>query len=195
MAQNYLLFMAKYHAWAYESLFEKIKDMPDDIYFADAGLVFRSIHGTLCHLYAGDQFWMTLLMNEEVDEEIKNKNQSHWMREDIYAKPGDAQSHWEEIIPDRKELEKALIQQSKKFKDFLEANPQYTKIGADNTPAFTLQIGFYPGDLENHLAFLHVFNHRTHHVGQITAAASRLWKPLDHLDLLDYMFVDMKNSE
>jgi uncharacterized damage-inducible protein DinB len=56
-----LLSLARYHLWAYEQVLNGLKSMKDEDYYGHAGLVFRSIHGTLNHLHAADVNWYPLI--------------------------------------------------------------------------------------------------------------------------------------
>jgi uncharacterized damage-inducible protein DinB len=52
-----LLSLARYNKWAYKTLLDGLESVSDEDYHGPAGLVFRSIHGTLNHLYAADIGW------------------------------------------------------------------------------------------------------------------------------------------
>lgn len=52
-----LLSLARYNLWAYKQVLDGLKSMKDEDYYGHAGLVFRSIHGTLNHLHAADVNW------------------------------------------------------------------------------------------------------------------------------------------
>jgi len=49
--------MARYNLWANKKLISLLKVVPDSDYFAHAGVVFRSIHGTLSHIYLAEVLW------------------------------------------------------------------------------------------------------------------------------------------
>ncbi len=50
----YFLSLGRYHVWASERLCEKVNLMPEDDYRRDAGLFFKSVHGTLNHLVVAE---------------------------------------------------------------------------------------------------------------------------------------------
>src|ERR1700712_4753847 len=50
----YLLSLARYHAWATAALWEQIEGLSDADYRRDAGLFFKSVHGTCNHLLVGE---------------------------------------------------------------------------------------------------------------------------------------------
>jgi uncharacterized damage-inducible protein DinB len=50
----YLLSLAGYHAWATAALWEQIEGLGDADYRRDAGLFFKSVHGTCNHLLVAE---------------------------------------------------------------------------------------------------------------------------------------------
>ena len=52
--RSYFLSLARYHVWATGRLCEKVDLMPEDDYRRDAGLFFKSVHGTLNHLVVAE---------------------------------------------------------------------------------------------------------------------------------------------
>jgi uncharacterized damage-inducible protein DinB len=46
----YFASLARYHAWATAKLYEHVDRLADADYRKDAGLFFKSVHGTLNHL-------------------------------------------------------------------------------------------------------------------------------------------------
>jgi uncharacterized damage-inducible protein DinB len=57
MKARYQMF-AGYNAWCNERLYDAGATVPDADYRADRGAFFKSLHGTLNHLLAGDRIWM-----------------------------------------------------------------------------------------------------------------------------------------
>ena len=55
--KNHLCTLADYHVWAFEMLYGALVSMRGEQYEADAGLFFRSVHGTLNHLLLADRVW------------------------------------------------------------------------------------------------------------------------------------------
>jgi len=54
--KTYFATLARYNAWATRKLFEHIGALPEADYRRDAGLFFKSVHGTLNHLLVAEQF-------------------------------------------------------------------------------------------------------------------------------------------
>ncbi|MEM7211241.1 MAG: DinB family protein, partial [Pseudomonadota bacterium] len=51
--------MAAYNIWANNRLYDAALALPDDDYRKDLGAFFKSVHGTLNHLYGTDMIWMS----------------------------------------------------------------------------------------------------------------------------------------
>jgi uncharacterized damage-inducible protein DinB len=52
-----LISLARFHHWAYKLLLDGLQTVSDEAYYSHAGLVFRSIHGTLNHAHVADVTW------------------------------------------------------------------------------------------------------------------------------------------
>jgi uncharacterized damage-inducible protein DinB len=50
--------LAAYNSWANRRLYEAAGQVTDGDYRADRGAFFKSLHGTLNHMLAGDRIWM-----------------------------------------------------------------------------------------------------------------------------------------
>ena len=55
---DYVRAMARYNAWQNRQLIAALKDAPDEVLRAERGAFFGSIMGTLNHLLFGDTLWM-----------------------------------------------------------------------------------------------------------------------------------------
>ena len=56
---EYVRIMARYNAWQNRQLTEILKDVDDEVLNADRGAFFGSIMGTLNHVLWGDTLWMS----------------------------------------------------------------------------------------------------------------------------------------
>ena len=55
---DWVRMMAAYNAWMNRRLYAQLSELPDEERKAERGAFFGSIHGTLNHLLFGDQAWM-----------------------------------------------------------------------------------------------------------------------------------------
>jgi uncharacterized damage-inducible protein DinB len=58
MADRYFLTLAKYNAWANTRLYDACAELPEAEYMKPRSAFFGSIHGTLNHLLVGDRVWL-----------------------------------------------------------------------------------------------------------------------------------------
>jgi len=161
-ARAHFHLLARYHAWATQRLLAAVTALDDDAYRRDVGLFFKSVHGTLNHLLVGE----CLL----------------WFRRFAHGEsPRLALDH--EAEPDRARLSQALQAGAEAWADAIAAWPaerfearlRYTRMnGAE------VDLPFAP-------TLAHVFNHATHHRGQITAALTAFGEPAPELDLVYFL--------
>lgn len=156
-AKKQLVQMARYHAWATERLLKSVAPIPDASYSRPCGLFFGSIHGTLNHL---------LLTDSEI-----------WYPRFVGA-PTTSLSLDARLESDRANLASRLIAATTRWSGYVESLDEPAL--ADDL-RYTMTTG-QARVLPMSSALLHVFNHATHHRGQITAAISMLgfeYQPLD----------------
>ncbi|MEX2479283.1 MAG: DinB family protein [Gammaproteobacteria bacterium] len=157
----HLLLLARYHAWTFDMLYDALLPLDDELYRADCGLFFRSIHGTLNHLLLADRVWYGRIIGEG------------------YEVPGlDT-----ELEHERSALENALTVQTARWAEWLE---NMDEAALDQPLSYTNLAGTR---FENPFALVvqHVFNHGTHHRGQISAAISGYGHLGPEMDLIFYL--------
>jgi uncharacterized damage-inducible protein DinB/GNAT superfamily N-acetyltransferase len=157
--RQHLLTLARYNLWATRRLYESIDALSDTDYRRDAGLFFKSIHGTLNHLLVGEHLL--------------------WFARFAEGASGvtalDA-----EVEPDRAQLRERLLEGALSWTPLIEVWPaerlhgelQYRRIGGQ------------PVTLPFAATLAHVFNHGTHHRGQITAALTAQGHAGPELDMV-----------
>ena len=158
-ARSYFTTLARYNVWATGKLFEHLDALPADDYWRDAGLFFKSIHGTLNHLLVAEQ----LVWFPRFAEGVSN-------RVALNA----------EVEPDRVRLRDRL------FEGVLRWKPLIASWDAERFEAmlhYTTTRGV-PQSLPLAATLGHVFNHGTHHRGQITAAITAMGHPCPEIDLV-----------
>jgi len=155
--QPYFLTLASYHRWAYRKLIESLKPIDDQEYRQDAGLPFGSIHGTLNHLLLVDRLWLARFEHQP----------AAYTRLD------------EEIEQDRLRLASALDQGVERWRQVLMGWSD-ERFSGDLSYLTTEGV---PRCLPVIPLLAHVFNHGTHHRGQITAVITRLGFDYPVLDL------------
>lgn len=155
----HLALLAKYHEWATRRLLEHIDALPEPDYRRDCGLFFRSVHGTVNHLLVAEHgIW--------------------WRRFAEGVSPKLALDA--EIEPDRVRARAALIDAAGRWPAFVASVDAARWSGRLD---YTSTKG-EPRSLPFAATLAHVFNHGTHHRGQISAAITAMGHACPELDLL-----------
>ncbi len=154
--------LVDYNRWANARLYAAVAQLPAERYRADAGVYFKSVHGTLNHLMAGDRIWMHRLQGRGAQPQSLDEIQ----HEDFAALRAARGAEDERIAGFIAALAPAD----------LEATCEYRTLGG------------LPQRQPLREILAHLFNHQTHHRGQVHAALTRLGmpepQPLDLLILL-----------
>ena len=183
MLAHHFRFMARYHRHATASLIASLegrvwRGTESEQYSADSGLFFRSIHGTLNHLLGAEQLWFARLCESPSTADQGNVSE-------LYALDGaDMQAAWEGRVADRDELHRLVLAQCDAWVDLVERTDQSD--GDDDwfaASATYMDTEGVPTSVVRAAALTQVFNHGTHHRGQITAAFSRAGQPCPSMDL------------
>jgi uncharacterized damage-inducible protein DinB/GNAT superfamily N-acetyltransferase len=151
--------MARYNLWATKTLYPHVDALPEADYRRDAGLFFKSVHGTLNHLLVGEHLLWRRRFAEGASPQVAL----------------DA-----EVEPDRSRLRERLVDGALSWLPLLEVWPESRLHG-------TLQYMRMNGQsvsLPFAAALSHVFNHGTHHRGQVTAAITAMGHPCPEIDLV-----------
>jgi uncharacterized damage-inducible protein DinB len=157
--KRHLLMLARYNAWATRRLFEHVDALGDGDYRRDAGLFFKSVHGTLNHLLVGEHLVWFVRFSEGMSPR---------------------RSLDEEVETDRARLKQALLDGAARWQPLIESLDDARLIGSlsfHSTQGVPTTLPFVP-------TLTHVFNHGTHHRGQITAALTAMGHACPELDLL-----------
>ena len=154
---NYFGSLARYHVWATQRLLDQqLAPLSDEAWYRDCGLFFHSVHRTVNHLLVTDNIWYARFA----------RNQSPKLALDT------------ELFTDREQLTEALRSAVPRWGQWLatlapsrfDGELVYTRGNGE-----PVRIPFAP-------ALGHVFNHATHHRGQITAAVTGMGGPGPELD-------------
>ena len=156
--RGHLAVLARYNLWATQRLFEHIDALPDANYRRDAGLFFKSVHGTLNHLLVGEHRWFRRFV-EGVSPQIQ-----------LNA----------EVEPDRVRLRRSLLEGAAAWGLFIAACDADRLAGELH---YTTTRGV-PMSLPFAATLAHVFNHGTHHRGQISAALTAMGCACPEIDLV-----------
>jgi uncharacterized damage-inducible protein DinB len=153
--------LAGYNEWANRRLYDAAAALADADYRADHGAFFGSVHGTLNHLLVGDRVWMHRFTGE-----------------------GPSPTRLDEILHD----DFAGLRSARKAEDVRILDYVASLAPSDLDGTIRYRTISNPADIEQELklALLHVFNHQTHHRGQVHCLLTRITGAAPSLDLILY---------
>jgi uncharacterized damage-inducible protein DinB len=154
--------LARYNAWATARLLRTVAALPEAVYRRDVGLFFCSVHGTLNHLLVGEHLLWFVRFAEG-------------------RSPRVALDH--EAEPDRLQLAERLRAGAARWEPLIAALAPARWAGTLDYTTTRGEVASLPFAA----TLAHVFNHSTHHRGQVTAALSALGVAVPELDLVYHL--------
>jgi uncharacterized damage-inducible protein DinB len=144
---NYYTVMATYNQWMNQKLYNACADIPNVDRQSDRGAFFKSIHGTLNHILVGDRIWLGRFTQQPFVAKLD---------EELYR-------DFSELRTERERLDLVIIDWVQQLTpDWLNADLAYT-----NSSGFTRTLPHW-------LLVTHMFNHQTHHRGQLTTLLNQI---------------------
>jgi uncharacterized damage-inducible protein DinB len=136
--------MALYNEWQNKNLYGAADLLSDDERKRERGAFFGSIHGTFNHLLWGDQIWMSrFAATHKPEGGIKGSTKRF--------------ENWEDLKRERETFDRALIKWSEKIDtNWFDGELKYfsSSVGCDIK-------------MRKWILVTHMFNHQTHHRGQV----------------------------
>ena len=151
--------LSRYHAWAYEILFTAVDQLSENDYFAEVGLAFNSIHRTLNHLYLCDYLWYRRFRHAHSPNSASEIGFQNYVQ-----------------------VKEGVRDQAQQWCEFIDTLPEQLpdEITSTNLRGMTTTASYVS-------TLLHVFNHGTHHRGQISAALTQYHIAAPEMDLYYYL--------
>ena len=159
MLHAHLCRMARYNRWANARLYDACAGLDDAEYQGERGMFFGSIHGTLNHILIGDRHWLARIEGRPA--------------------PGHR-------LDDRPYATLEGLRTAREAEDQRIVDLTRTTSGADLARVVEYRRVTAP-DLERtplDVCWLHLFNHQTHHRGQVHDQLSLLGRAPPALDLI-----------
>lgn len=166
MMRDHLCRMARYNRWANGRLYDACAALDEESYLRERGMFFGSIHGTLNHVLVGDLHWLSRI--EEIDPPKLR----------LDDRPHDGLAGLREA---REEQDQRMIRLTEATEGDLDRPVRYrmaTRPDRQETPL--------------HLCWLHLFNHQTHHRGQVHDQLSQTTVAPPPLDLIYFVREEAK---
>lgn len=158
MIKSYLATLARYNVWASRKLLGHVDALSDTEYRRDAGLFFKSVHGTLNHLLVAEhELWYPRFAAGVSPKRGLN----------------------EQLEDDRVRLRERLLTAAQRWEPLIVGWPDERFAGTldyVSTDGFARSLPFAA-------TLGHVFNHGTHHRGQISAAITAMGHACPEIDL------------
>jgi uncharacterized damage-inducible protein DinB len=154
--------MARYHRWATDKLYAEIDQLDEHEYRGETGLFFGSVHATLNHLLLVDHVWHGRLVQA----------------------PFPLTSLRDIVEDDRAALRERLLARGALWLDYLAGLDDAALAGV----AHFHKIDGTPATLPRASCVLHVFNHGTHHRGQLSAVLTRVGGQAPEMDLPYFLY-------
>ncbi|MEM7213941.1 MAG: DinB family protein [Pseudomonadota bacterium] len=158
---SFVQMMSRYNKWQNQSLYNVANGLTLEERRKDRGAIFHSIHETLCHLLWGDQIWMSRFadMPKPVAGGVM---ESLSMIDD-----------WCDLKAERERMDEAIIEWGARVsQSYLDG--ELTWYSGSQKKNFTLNAG---------KLVAHMFNHQTHHRGQVHAMLTAAGGRPDDTDL------------
>ena len=140
--------MAEYSHWMNQNLYRICASIPDCDRRRDLGAFFQSIHGTLNHILFGDRVWLGRLTG---------KPSGHSVGEELYA-----------------DFDELRRQQEVTDREILAWCEQLTDDWLVQPFVYSSTIYQQTRVLPTWVLVTHMFNHQTHHRGQLTTLLKQL---------------------
>ncbi len=141
--RTYYQLMAEYNGWMNQNLYSVCEAIPDEQRKQDLGAFFKSIHGTLNHLLYGDKAWMGRFIGSPFSVTV--------IGQDLY-------DDFDTLKAEREKCDREILEWS----IALDSNWL-------NQPfEYTSNVDGKHRVLPTWVLVTHMFNHQTHHRGQVT---------------------------
>ncbi len=148
MSPEYLKILARYNGWMNAKLYGLAAPMSDEERKRDRGAFFKSIHGTFNHLLVGDRVWLSRFREEPATD--------GFMAPGIRSLDQELFADFEELGRERARTDAELSAWVAELTEERLASPlAYKRRGTQHQHPLWWAVA-------------HVFNHQTHHRGQIT---------------------------
>lgn len=168
MNNELLYHLAQYNIWATQRLATCLEKVSDEDFYQDVGLYFKSIFGTLNHLLLGEHYLWYPRFSAGISPNLKLSDVIEVDRNQCLVELQMKSYQWLTFIQTLDD-------------ERLHGSLSYTRVNGEQ-----LTLPFMP-------TLLHVFNHGTHHRGQVTAAMTALGYTCPELDLV-YMLVEKNQA-
>jgi uncharacterized damage-inducible protein DinB len=163
MMLDHLRRMARYNRWANARLFTAVEGLGSEAYHQARPAFFGSIHGTLNHILIGDRLWLARIEGLPAPDVRLDDHPYADLASLAQARQGEDERmiRLTDGYNDESGLDRVLNYRA------------LTMPGAQTTPLY--------------LCWLHLFNHQTHHRGQVHDQLTQTDIPPPSLDMMPFI--------
>lgn len=161
-----------YHKWANNRVFDRLTELPAEVYDSNIKSVFSSLQQVLNHMYQADGLWLSVMSGDDFSQTMKIIKQLQEKSED-------------QSLEEMNRLYKELNQS---YETFLHGHEDLDRPMKIHHPKF--------GELETPVTEMvkHVANHGTYHRGNIAAMIRQQGHPGVPTDYIFYLYEVSKNN-
>lgn len=168
MLASYFIHFANYNIWANRKLYDACAALDEETFQKERPCYFGSIHKTLNHILIGDKIWMARFLGED-----NAPKKLDTLLHDNFADLRGAREAFDEKI-----LDFAISLTDQRLSEVF----QYNDIaGSPHAVPFSICVG-------------HMFNHQTHHRGQVHGLLIHEMKEPPALDLVYFTLEQLEGS-
>lgn len=157
---QYIQSMARYNMWQNTSMVKAASSLTDAYRKKDRGVFFKSIHNTFAHILWGDQLWLSRFSTTQAPKGGIEQSVSRY-------------EDWEVFCKARSEFDKVIL--------------DWTKTVSEEW--FLGDLSWFSGAIGKNISkpksllTIQMFNHQTHHRGQIHAMLTSTGIKTDDTDI------------
>ena len=155
---------ARYNVWSTQKLNRVLKNVSDEDFNAECGLFFKSISGTLNHLLVGEHYLWFPRFSSKSSPTLKLNTIVERDKDKLMFELESRAYNWIDLL---KHVDVEKFGHDLQYK---------TSAGQEMSLPYAATL-------------LHVFNHGTHHRGQVTAALTSMGYPCSEMDMV-YMLIE-----
>ena len=158
MDRDYFRTLARYNRWANQRLYAAVAKLKTEEYFKQRPAFFHSIHGTLNHILVGDRLWFGRILEGQAPPLKLNQI----LYGDLVALRVAREAEDGRIVTALDSMDRERFRQTLEYRNVA---------GERHVQPMNLVLG-------------HVFNHQTHHRGQVHDQLSQTSVEPPELDLI-----------
>jgi uncharacterized damage-inducible protein DinB len=167
--------MARYNRWMNAKLYASAALLSDEERKRDRGAFFKSIHGTMNHIMVGDRVWLSRLTGVVPDD--------GFMAPGIRALDQELFAEFDELRTEREKTDAAILAWAASItQEALHETLRYGRPGQRR-------------EYQTWWAVIQLFNHETHHRGQITTLLLQAGQDPGSTDILAMLLAEAQPVE